>query len=215
MIGPWVHGSPGTGRVGARDFTNGAAIDYPRLVLDWCDLHARGIDHGLRSEPPVRVFVMGANEWRTSPTWPLAVHGACIPAHGWPADDRCAGPRRGARHAHVRSEPPCRGPALRRGPRPRDQRAIEARPDVLTFSTPPLERGRRGHRPHRVPPVDRVVGARYRLHLPPDRRGAGRHGVEPDEPDAGGSPGELPPRRDRTQVPDAWPARGADAPPRR
>jgi predicted acyl esterase len=58
MIGPWVHGSPGTGRVGARDFTSAAAIDYPRLVLDWCDLHARGIDRGLGSEPPVRVFVM-------------------------------------------------------------------------------------------------------------------------------------------------------------
>jgi hypothetical protein len=38
------------GRVGARDFTSAAAIDYPRLVLDWCDLHARGIDRGLGSE---------------------------------------------------------------------------------------------------------------------------------------------------------------------
>ena len=91
MIGPWVHGSPGTGRVGARDFTNGAAIDYPRLVLDWCDLHARGIDHGLRSEPPVRVFVMGANEWRTSPTWPLPSTARMLLRTGWPADDRCAG----------------------------------------------------------------------------------------------------------------------------
>jgi putative CocE/NonD family hydrolase len=31
-----------------------------------------GIDTGLLSEPPVSLWVMGANEWRTSTTWPPA-----------------------------------------------------------------------------------------------------------------------------------------------
>jgi putative CocE/NonD family hydrolase len=140
MIGPWVHGSPGTGRVGARDFTSAAAIDYPRLVLDWCDLHARGIDRGLGSEPPVRVFVMGANEWRTSPTWPLASTARTYylraggrlttdaPAHGEAQDTYTFDPNH-----------PVEDPHYEEGLGPRDQRAIEARADVLTFTTPPLE----------------------------------------------------------------------------
>ena len=140
MIGPWVHGSPGTGRVGARDFTNGAAIDYPRLVLDWCDLHARGIDRGLGSEPPVRRVRHGRERVAHVADVAAAVHAALVlPACGWPADDRSAGRRRGARQLHVRSEPPVEDPHYDEGLGPRDQRAIEARADVLTFTTPPLE----------------------------------------------------------------------------
>ena len=140
MIGPWVHGSPGTGRVGARDFTNGAAIDYPRLVLDWCDLHARGIDRGLGSEPPVRVFVMGANEWRTSPTWPLpsTARTYYLRAGGRLTTDA---PAHGEAHDTYTFDPnhPVEDPHYDEGLGPRDQRAIEARADVLTFTTPPLE----------------------------------------------------------------------------
>jgi putative CocE/NonD family hydrolase len=140
MIGPWVHGSPGTGRVGARDFTGAAAIDYPRLVLDWCDLHARGIDRGLGSGPLVRVFVMGANEWRTSPTWPLPSTARTYylrtggrlttdaPAHGEAYDTYTFDPNH-----------PVEDPHYDEGLGPRDQRAIEGRADVLTFTTPTLE----------------------------------------------------------------------------
>ena len=140
MIGPWVHGSPGTGRVGARDFTSAAAIDYPRLVLDWCDLHARGIDRGLGTEPPVRVFVMGANEWRTSPTWPLpsSPRAYYLRAGGQLTTDA---PAHGEAHDSYTFDPnhPVEDPHYDEGLGPRDQRAIEARADVLTFTTPPLE----------------------------------------------------------------------------
>jgi predicted acyl esterase len=41
-------------------------------VLRWYDHWLMGIDTGLLSEPPVSLWVMGANEWRTCTTWPPA-----------------------------------------------------------------------------------------------------------------------------------------------
>jgi uncharacterized protein len=72
MIGPWTHGGQTRSRFGERDFGPDAAIAYDELLLDWCDLHLRGVDnHGFSKEPPVRVFTMGINRWRTANEWPL------------------------------------------------------------------------------------------------------------------------------------------------
>jgi hypothetical protein len=71
-IGPWTHGGQARSRFGERDFGVDAAIQYDDLVLDWSDLHLRGvIGNGLASEPPVRVFTMGTNRWRTASEWPI------------------------------------------------------------------------------------------------------------------------------------------------
>ena len=40
-------------------------------VLRWHDHWLKGIDTGIMDEPPVRFWVMGANEWRTASDWPL------------------------------------------------------------------------------------------------------------------------------------------------
>jgi hypothetical protein len=40
-------------------------------VLRWHDHWLKGIDTGVMDEPPVRYWVMGANEWRTANDWPL------------------------------------------------------------------------------------------------------------------------------------------------
>src|SRR5207253_2201434 len=39
--------------------------------LRWFDHHLKGIDNGVAEDPPVNIFVMGINEWRTAPAWPL------------------------------------------------------------------------------------------------------------------------------------------------
>ncbi len=40
-------------------------------MLRWYDHWLKGIDTGVMDEPPVRYWVMGANEWRTATDWPL------------------------------------------------------------------------------------------------------------------------------------------------
>jgi predicted acyl esterase len=40
-------------------------------ILRWYDHWLKGIDTGVMEEPPVRYWVMGANEWRTGDDWPL------------------------------------------------------------------------------------------------------------------------------------------------
>lgn len=40
-------------------------------MLAWCDHWLKGLDTGLSAEPPVKYWLMGANEWRTAPDWPL------------------------------------------------------------------------------------------------------------------------------------------------
>ncbi|MDP6111982.1 MAG: CocE/NonD family hydrolase [Planctomycetota bacterium] len=73
IIGPWVHGSPNINKhvVGEFDFGAGAAKDFNKMRLPWFDYWLKGIDSGVMEEPPVRIFVMGRNEWRDEEDWPL------------------------------------------------------------------------------------------------------------------------------------------------
>ena len=72
LIGPWVHGvqSTGTAKAGDRLFPDRAKIDYDSTVLDWMDHYLRGIDNGVGKRPAVRYYVMGADAWRESQSWP-------------------------------------------------------------------------------------------------------------------------------------------------
>jgi putative CocE/NonD family hydrolase len=72
LIGPWVHGvaSTATPKSGEREFADAARIDYDAVVLDWMDHYLRGIDNGVDRRPPVRYFLMGAEAWHDSATWP-------------------------------------------------------------------------------------------------------------------------------------------------
>jgi len=40
-------------------------------ILRWHDHWLKGIDTGVMNEPPVKYWVMGANEWRSGSDWPL------------------------------------------------------------------------------------------------------------------------------------------------
>jgi putative CocE/NonD family hydrolase len=72
IIGPWPHGVNEARQLGGADFGQASMIDLDRLVLRWFDHWLKGIDNGIDREPPVRIFVMGENEWRDEQEWPLA-----------------------------------------------------------------------------------------------------------------------------------------------
>ncbi len=54
-IGPWAHAMPDSGHAGR--------IDYVHELQRWFDYWLRGHDTGIMDEPPVAVWVQGADEW--------------------------------------------------------------------------------------------------------------------------------------------------------
>lgn len=73
ILGPWTHGvgAVGSSEAGDRDFGKSAALDYTATVLGWMDRHVKGDTNAAERDRAVRVFVMGANRWRTADSWPL------------------------------------------------------------------------------------------------------------------------------------------------
>jgi predicted acyl esterase len=47
-------------------------VQYHDEMLRWYDYHLKGIDTGIMDEPPIKLFIMGSNEWRFENEWPLA-----------------------------------------------------------------------------------------------------------------------------------------------
>ena len=70
VLGPWTHGGVERSKAGDREFGPAAALDYDALVLDWMDRHLKRVD-SVQTGGPVRVFVMGSNEWREAARWPF------------------------------------------------------------------------------------------------------------------------------------------------
>ena len=74
VIGPWIHNCGDYGResrTGDVEFGDSARIDLRGEHVRWFDHWLKGIDNGIADEPPVNVFVMGANRWRKSSDWPI------------------------------------------------------------------------------------------------------------------------------------------------
>lgn len=154
IVGPWSHGDYGR-TVGDLDFGNEVgSLDELQQVqsLRWLDFYLKDIDTGLASEPPVRIFVMGRNRWRFEREWPPAravsteffLHskGAAHTARGVgylstecpedePPDCFVYDPSDPVPTLGGANSGPCGDAGLRRGPV--DQRAAEARPDVLVY----------------------------------------------------------------------------------
>jgi putative CocE/NonD family hydrolase len=69
IIGPWGHGA--SQQVGDFDFTPEAYVDQYELELRFYDYHLKGIENGLGEEKPVKLFYMGANQWRGEDDYPI------------------------------------------------------------------------------------------------------------------------------------------------
>ena len=152
LIGPWTHTSYFS-PVGELNFGFGSQLAMVNLQapfaatqLRWFDHWLKGIDTGIMGEPPIQLFVMGANTWRYEQEWPLAravetpfyLHANGVLSASAPDAEPPD------RYRYDPSNPvPTHGGALLMSPEylngPRDQRAIEARPDVLTYTTEVLE----------------------------------------------------------------------------
>jgi putative CocE/NonD family hydrolase len=127
-IGPWHH------------FSELISFADLREGLRWFDAHFK---NGKLRQSPVRIFVMGANEWRDMPDFPppSAAHllyltserwlTAELPDEGSPPSRYCYDP------AHP--TPILGGTQFNMGAGARDNRVLERRKDVLSFTSSPLD----------------------------------------------------------------------------
>ncbi|MCC7209647.1 MAG: CocE/NonD family hydrolase [Anaerolineae bacterium] len=152
LIGPWTHNGPRS-VVGEMDFGFAAGnwvnlqFDMVGLTVRWFDHWLKGRDTGLMAEPPVKLFIMGENVWRDEADWPLARARNTpmfLRANGGLSFD-APGDEPPDRYTYDPADPtPVRGGALLMNPLygagPVDQRPVEARPDVLSYTSAPLER---------------------------------------------------------------------------
>lgn len=154
VIGPWWH-MPWSPNVGIRDFGENAKSHANDWVLQWADTWCR--DDLPKPKTSIDYFVLGNNTWRTATTWPpsearassyfLDSHGSAnsingdgilaLSPSGLSEPDRYIHnpldpvPSRGGRSCCFSFVSPM-GPA--------DQSDVEARNDVLVFTTDELQR---------------------------------------------------------------------------
>ena len=72
IVGPWPHALSTSTQTGDIDFGDGSMVDLEGEELRWFDYWLKGIDNGIVDEPPLRLFIMGVNEWHDEHEWPLA-----------------------------------------------------------------------------------------------------------------------------------------------
>lgn len=70
IIGPWSHAPPAR-YFGNIDFGPDALLDRIATQIRWFDYWLKGKQNGAEKDAPVRIFVMGDNQWRDEQHWPL------------------------------------------------------------------------------------------------------------------------------------------------
>ena len=151
-----IGGHSGSSRkVGEVDFGPDAPFDENAITLDWYDYLFKGKQNQFANGKPVKIFVMGENKWRDEANWPLErAHETRYYLHSGGKANSASGD--GALATDVAKKetadsfvydpanpvPTVGGPLccdiVHLAPGPRDQSQVEARPDVLVYSTPPL-----------------------------------------------------------------------------
>jgi uncharacterized protein len=152
-IGGHAGGGP---KIGEVDFGKQSVVDETAMMLDWYDWLLKGEQNELASEKPVKLFIMGPDTWREEAAWPppeakavayyLHSGGRANTAEG---DGTLSTTRPGVESADQFTYDPANpvpttgGPLCCDGahlvPGAFDQRKVEARPDVLVYTTPAFE----------------------------------------------------------------------------
>ena len=157
VVGPWIH-LPWVQKVGEVDFGPEAVNPVDELQLNWFDHWLKGKSNAVATDPPVRVFVMGANKWRAAQDWPIPgtqfteydLHsgGAANTRYGngWLSTEKPTPDEAPDRYRYDPANPVpskgghscCTSDTAPVGPF--DQAPIQERADVLVYTTPPLEK---------------------------------------------------------------------------
>ncbi|MCW2919612.1 MAG: X-Pro dipeptidyl-peptidase domain protein [Actinomycetia bacterium] len=154
IVGPWAHAVTydALGEVDYGGAASAAALDMTGLQLDWFSSFLKDEPAEL-SAPPVTVFVMGDNTWRDEDAWPPA-------RSRLERFFLSTGPADGSADGRLGHEPPAAdggsspyvfdpaqpvptvggatflpGAYIGLHAGPRDQRAVEQRPDVLSYTS--------------------------------------------------------------------------------
>jgi uncharacterized protein len=150
VIGPWEHIINRHQVAAGVDFGPDSIIDWDGYIIRWFDYHLKGIENGVLDDPPVHVFVMGRNAWRTAEDWPLPhtqftkyyFHSGGK-ANGSGGDGSLSTQAPGEEPSdHYTYDPldPTPSPAFANGhiDGPRDVQESGARKDALVYDTPVL-----------------------------------------------------------------------------
>jgi len=128
LIGPWRHADQQAVQAWLAD------------SLAWLRAHLAGDRAGLRPQP-VRVFVTGADEWRDLPAWPPETRPHRWHLHPGGILAQAAPPQADPdRYTYDPADPTpnLAGPTGLAGRARVDNRPLEARPDVLSYTSAPL-----------------------------------------------------------------------------
>ncbi len=158
VIGPWDHLNWGRESSAPapmlKDAGPGADSPINELMLAWYDHFLKGQDNGVSAAPRVDYFLMGANTWKSAPSWPL-------PQTQWRPYFLSGNAAAPSRTGSLTTTPPgadqprdvytydpihpapslgghscCAASTGLQGPY--DQTPIEARPDVVVYTSAPM-----------------------------------------------------------------------------
>lgn len=168
VVGPWLH-FPWVRKVGGTDFGPAADGGMDALQIRWFDRWLKGIENGVDQEPAVQLFDLGSKDWRTFDAWPSAPMSLTMSTTGLASIDSADGrlalvgsleksigsstgkntgtaldsdadPVTTAYLAHDPWRPvPAFGGAFGVPNGPADRSGVDARGDVLTFTTAPFD----------------------------------------------------------------------------
>jgi len=157
VVGPWAHHNIGSAeQFGVVGFGTNAGMDIAGEHIRWYDCRLKGIDNGIDSEAPMRIFTMGENRWRTENQWPLPnmkyhkffLHGRkanSLYGEGTMSLDKCTEDEEDDTFIYDPRNPvpTVGGQSLGVAgivPGPADRRPVQRRDDVLVYTTAPLEK---------------------------------------------------------------------------
>ena len=169
MIGPWSHEGPSgpAERVGLVPVVEDGTHRWDRMQ-GFYDRYLMGLENGFEAEPLVSYFVIGADEWRRADTWPPPgsetqtwyLHGPGASEAGGGLSTEAPG----AEEPDCYDYDPADPVAWAVGTNPwtfglnlGDRRPVEARPDVLVYTSAPLSE-----------PIEVVGDLSARLHVSSD-----------------------------------------------